>query len=109
MEKAIALLKFYRTILDFAHWNNKGYEDHLLYDRLRNQIDEKIDECVEKYLAFVDTVKYSNFIDTINLLMKEYQGFDKSDILELAKFCYDEIDNEDIRSMLSVHIYLLKK
>ena len=109
MTRAIILLKFYKTILDFAHWNNKGYADHLLYDRLRKEIDDVLDSCVEKFLAFTEEVSFNDFKEKSIELMKSYEGYQKQDILEFANYCYEEIDDNDIKDMLKKHIYLLKK
>lgn len=110
METAIALLKFYKTILDFAHWNNQGIADHWLFDDLRIEVDDVLDSCVEKYLAFNKEVKYSDFLDITTRLQASYSGFTKQDILEYVENMYGEIKDEPkIKDMLEKHIYLLKK
>ena len=110
METIIALMKFYKTILDFAHWNNQGISDHWLFDDLRNEVDEVLDGCVERYLAFNKEVKYSDFLDITTRLQSSYSGFTNEDILEYAQYMYGEVKEEgSIKDMLEKHIYLLKK
>ena len=49
MEKLVSLLLAFKMYVKQFHWTAKGYEIHILADRLEEDLDDYIDEAAELY------------------------------------------------------------
>jgi hypothetical protein len=79
MEKFVYMLLALRMTIKQYHWLAKGYEEHILADRLEEELDDYMDEAAE--LSLVVTDKFADFYSK-NVLEKARKFIDEVAVLE---------------------------
>lgn len=114
MEKYIAILKTYKDILQFLHWNTaKEYAAHILFERLMGDIDPLLDRFVEVTMGAKGIIH----IDFNKFKEEKLEYTDLKDFINKAKVSFgallmDSKETEqnviiDILEMFDRHLYLL--
>jgi DNA-binding ferritin-like protein len=122
----VAMLKSMYLCHQRSHWESRSYGNHLLFQRLYEEVQEMADDAAEKTIGLCGYIIHGNVCFMAN---KVHEGNDpisaslKIEELfqELSKTLYDTLKEKDlltlglddmIMSMASkseVHIYLLKQ
>ena len=114
MEKYIAILKTYKDMLQFLHWDYaKQYEMHLLFERLMGDVDDVLDRFVEVSMG-------AKGITDVSFAKFKEQKIEQTDLTELIKFAKESFGGllmestetvqnviVDILEMFDRHLYLL--
>ena len=100
MNELINLLLTFRWSMKLQHWKSKKYANHLLFDRLIEEVDDFIDDVAEK--AFVATGN----ADKIELEFLDLKKDPKQQIDEILSLTH-KLDEEENKTMFSPGFYSL--
>ena len=114
MEKYIAILKVYVDMLQFLHWNMaKDYANHLLMERLMDEVAPLLDRFVEVSMGAknVVNISYDEFKKEKfdNLSLVDFIKYAKGEFNGLLMESGETVQNVivDILEMFDRHLYLL--
>jgi DNA-binding ferritin-like protein len=106
--ESLALLKGLQTAYQTCHWNQKGYESHILFERLYESVEKEIDTLAEKIVGYYgsDSIKCEDIVARMHRTIKTWSGSEidicvkaEKDFQGILKDVYDTMKNRDELSL----------